>query len=1083
MKTGTLLAALLLIPATLMAGALETAYLSNGAEYLVDRFVVTTRVGTPFLEIDNVVSGTAFTGVESIDNLCAQNNVVRVERFYDGPVKTPGLKDLVPRIFIFHVAAGTNVIAAKNAFRDCVDIETSDLYDIPKPVYEPNDPSHSAQWHLNKTQAYEAWDIIRGDDTRTAIVSIVDTGVYWMHPDLAPNMWINEPEDLNGNGTMDSEDFNGVDDDGNGYIDDVIGWDNGSNDNDPREETPYHGTHVAGCASEATDNELMGAGIGFSARIMANKGANSSGQLTAVYPAMIWASENGAHIINCSWGSRSYSSYNQNIINGIWDNGGIVVASAGNDDWARPYTLYPGAYDNVVSVAATNQSDHMASFSNWGTWVDVSAPGLQIYSTWATGGMTNASGTSMSSPITAGVCALLKAANRDWTNEDIVNALITSTDYIDDINPGYEGMLGSGRVNAYAALVSSNTPNIQPAEQVITITDDDGDGILNPGESLELVITLENIWADASNVTGTLHSNGIFSVSDSVASFGDILHDESSDNADSPYVLVSSEDAIPDESILVLNIQADGDYEADRDIIIILSLDQSGFPLEIPGNIESAPLIFDFDRDGENELIIGASDDRVYAIEADGSNSPGWPQSVSGDVLSAPAVGDLAANGSFQVVIITKTGKFYAWDADGSLLPGFPVDKGGTFYSGAMLIDIDGNDDLEIVAGSFSDNNIYVINHDGSDYPGWPFTGDGMWYGSPSSGDLDGDGLSEIIYAGFDSCVHAFNADGSYVSGFPVSFNELSNFIWSSVAVGDVDGDGQPEIAVATGSGGIYLVNHDGSIVDGFPADAGVMVRSAPSLADVDGDGAPEIIVGDNNCMLHVIDADGSELAGFPVETGGFITASAVVGDITGDGEADIVVAAGDGIIYGYEADGSTIRNFPIPGSMTGQITATAALGDLDSDGDMEIAIGIRAIGENLMVIDYKENASPADLQWPNFGKDIWRSNDFSGVVTGVDEVPEIPAEFGLSQNYPNPFNARTTIHFTLASPGEVTLSVYDLLGRRIKVLQSGFLNAGAHGIVWDGVNEAGNIVSSGIYFYRLESPEGSRTMRMVLLK
>lgn len=1080
MKTGTLLAALLLIPATLMAGALETAYLSNGAEYLVDRFIVTTRIGTPFLEIDNAVSGTAFTGVESIDNLCAQNNVVRVEMFYDGPVKSPGLKDLIPRMYIFHVAAGTNVIAAKNAFRDCVDIETSDLYDIPKPTYEPNDPSHSSQWHLNKVQAYEAWDIIRGNETQAAIVSIVDTGVYWMHPDLAPNMWINGPEDLNGNGTMDSEDFNGVDDDGNGYVDDVIGWDNGANDNDPREEYPYHGTHVAGCASEATDNELMGAGIGFSARIMANKGANTNGQLTAVYQAMVWASENGAHIINCSWGSRSYNSNYQNIINGIWDNGGIVVASAGNDDWARPYTLYPGAYNNVVAVAATNQSDHMASFSNWGTWVDVSAPGLQLYSTWATGSMASLSGTSMSSPVTAGVCALLKAANRDWTNEDIVNALITSADYIDDINPDYAGMLGSGRVNAYAALASSNTPNIQAVEQAITITDDDGDGILNPGESFELVITLENIWADAANVMGTLHGSGIFSVSDSVASFGDIPHDGSSDNADSPYLLVSDEDAIPDESILILNIQADDDYEADRDITITLSLDQSGFPLELSGNVESSPLIFDFDMDGENELIIGTSDDRVYAIEADGSNSPGWPQSVSGDVVSGPAVGDLAASGSFQIVAITKTGMIYAWDDDGSLLPNFPVDKGGDFYSGAMLIDLDGDDDLEIVAGSFSDYNIYVLNHDGSDYPGWPFTGDNRWYGSPSSGDLDGDGLSEIIYAGFDSHVHAFDADGSYVDGFPV---QLDNAIRSAVSVGDVDGDTYLEIAAVSWPGSLYLINHDGTIADDFPVSIGSNVQSAPSMADMDGDGTPEIILGANGRTVHVIDADGSELAGFPVEIGGSITASVVVGDITGDGEPDIVVGAGDGIIYGYDADGHTIRNFPIPGSTTGQIRATAALGDLDSDGDMEIAIGISTIGANLMVIDYKENASPADLQWANFGKDIWRSNDFSGVVTGVDGVPEIPAEFGLSQNYPNPFNARTTIHFTLASPGEVTLSVYDLLGRRIKALQSGFLNAGAHGIVWDGANESGKIVSSGIYFYRLESPEGSRTMRMVLLK
>jgi hypothetical protein len=208
-----------------------------------------------------------------------------------------------------------------------------------------------------------------------------------------------------------------------------------------------------------------------------------------------------------------------------------------------------------------------------------------------------------------------------------------------------------------------------------------------------------------------------------------------------------------------------------------------------------------------------------------------------------------------------------------------------------------------------------------------------------------------------------------------------------------------------------------------------------------------------------------------------------VAGDITGDGQADIVVASADGFIYGYEADGSTIRNFPIPGSTNGQITATAALGDLDSDGDMEIAVGIKGNGTNLMVIDYKESASSTHLQWPNFGKDVWRSNDFSDVVTAVDEVPEVALEFGMSQNYPNPFNAQTTIHFSLTAPGEVTLSIFDLLGRRIRLLQSGSLNAGMHGIIWDGANESGNVVASGIYFYRLESPEGARTMRMLLLK
>jgi hypothetical protein len=167
-----------------------------------------------------------------------------------------------------------------------------------------------------------------------------------------------------------------------------------------------------------------------------------------------------------------------------------------------------------------------------------------------------------------------------------------------------------------------------------------------------------------------------------------------------------------------------------------------------------------------------------------------------------------------------------------------------------------------------------------------------------------------------------------------------------------------------------------------------------------------------------------------------------------------------------------------------GQVTSTAAVGDLDADGDMEIVVGVKSTEQNLIVIDYKEAASPSDLQWRNFGYDIWRSHCSADVVTSTDDpVSSIPHKFGLSQNYPNPFNAQTTIEFSLGTPGEVDLSVYDLLGRKIVNLQSGLMPAGQHSLVWNGMNKSGTVVASGIYFYRLESPEGNRTMRMLLLK
>jgi hypothetical protein len=687
----------------------------------------------------------------------------------------------------------------------------------------------------------------------------------------------------------------------------------------------------------------------------------------------------------------------------------------------------------------------------------------------------------MSSPITAGLAGLLKAADPSASPDDISDIIIASADNIDSLNPQYAGQLGSGRINAYSALASSNTPNIVERNRTLTITDDDGDGILNPGESFELVLTLENIWADAENVVVTLTGNDDISFSDGTANFGDIPHGGTASNSSDPFDGTVSVDNIPGPIIVNMNIQDDGGYNVDVDLVIETSLYQLNFPLDIPGNVESSPLIFDVDGDASNEIVFGASDDNVYVVEADGQNTTGWPNSVSGDVLTGPAVGNLDALGGNEVVAISKTGNIYAWDAAGDALPGFPVSIGGIFYSGVMLADIDGNFDLEIIAGSFTSNSVYVLNHDGTDYPGWPVTAGNRWYGSPSSGDLDGDGDMEIIYAGFDSLLHAYDSDGDELSGFPVTLDDV---VWGSVAVGNLDGDPDPEMAVVSGSASLYVVNHDGSIANGYPVSSSGIIRSAPSLADIDGDGDLDIIFGANDGDVHVFDvASGSEITGFPQSTDGSITATPVVGDITGDSQADIIVGTGNGTIYGFASDGGGLRNFPMEVPTGGQITSTAALGDLDSDGDMEVVFGVRSNEQNLIVLDYKEAASENDLQWPNFGRDIWRSHNFADIVTSTDETASMPYGFGLSQNYPNPFNAQTTIEFTLGVPGEVDLSVYDLLGRKIRNLKSGMLNAGQHSLVWNGKNNNGQVVASGVYFYRLESPEGTRTMRMLLLK
>jgi subtilisin family serine protease len=186
---------------------------------------------------------------------------------------------------------------------------------------------------------------------------------------------------------------------------------------------------------------------------LAAKATDAVGDLVGVWQAAIYAADRGAQILNFSWGSIGWSSTEQAYINSFYSMGVLVVAAAGNDDyWTPPYMNYPSAYNHVLSVAATTNTDAKASFTNYGSWVDVSAPGVNIYSTWATNTYVNLSGTSMSSPIVAGLAALLKAVDHSLTPDQITTYIKTNTTPIDTLNPGFVGMLGTGRINAYAAL-------------------------------------------------------------------------------------------------------------------------------------------------------------------------------------------------------------------------------------------------------------------------------------------------------------------------------------------------------------------------------------------------------------------------------------------------------------------------------------------------------------------------------------------------------------------------------------------------------------------------------------------------------
>ncbi|MES1219845.1 MAG: S8 family serine peptidase, partial [Bacteroidota bacterium] len=278
------------------------------------------------------------------------------------------------------------------------------------------------------------------------VIAIVDDAVSRNHSDLSPNLWVN-PGEIAGNG---------IDDDGNGFIDDINGYDVADNDANPNPPSLAfdHGTHVAGIASAATNNNNGISSIGYSCKLMCVKASNTPSLITNGYDGIIYAANSGANVINLSWGSSSFSTTAQNIINYARSKGCIIVAAAGNDNVSTLF--YPAAYTGVISVAATAPGDTKASFSNYGNWITVSAPGLNIYSTLPGDTYGNLSGTSMASPLVAGLVGLMRSLNPGMPAADLINCLKTTATNIDALNPTYTGQLGTGRIDAEAAMQCVN---------------------------------------------------------------------------------------------------------------------------------------------------------------------------------------------------------------------------------------------------------------------------------------------------------------------------------------------------------------------------------------------------------------------------------------------------------------------------------------------------------------------------------------------------------------------------------------------------------------------------------------------------
>jgi hypothetical protein len=547
----------------------------------------------------------------------------------------------------------------------------------------------------------------------------------------------------------------------------------------------------------------------------------------------------------------------------------------------------------------------------------------------------------------------------------------------------------------------------------------------------------------------------------------------------------------------------------------------------------SPPALARIDLDPGLDIVAASRDTKqVFIFNHSGATLPGWPQPVENAIRAGLVAGDIDADHVFEVIAVDEKGVIYVWRTDGSeymdgdanpLTPGvFYRMTGCTLnFSTPAVADIDADGKEELIVGSQGDR-VYVFNDDGSISAGWPFVLGSDVSGSPVVGDVDANGDLEIVVAEYSGNFFVLNHDGTqYLYQY---FQNGADFFTPTPAIGNVTGDAKLEIFMPSRNGLLYGITSTGAYLPGWPVvySATTYTQSSPIIADLDGDGGPDIVIGDETQYIRGFDASGQAIAGFPLTTGDAMRGVPTAGDVDQDGDVDLVAAGWDKGVYVWDFGGNWEEtNAPWPrfhanlhnngrlgyvvptpvqgagfvfavgrrglelewwvpveaGSVFGVERAEVVGGEVGEFRPVAAGVGVSVEGK-VRVVD---RAVEMGLRY------VYRLVGTGGVVheTGGLYVPV--SRSALGQNRPNPFNPVTTIEYWVAEgaagKSAVSVVIYDVRGARVRTLVDEAQAAGRYAVEWDGRDERGSPVGSGVYFYRMTAGRFSDVRRMVLLK
>ncbi|MCB5234619.1 MAG: C25 family cysteine peptidase [Candidatus Cloacimonetes bacterium] len=599
----------------------------------------------------------------------------------------------------------------------------------------------------------------------------------------------------------------------------------------------------------------------------------------------------------------------------------------------------------------------------------------------------------------------------------------------------------------------------------------DQDGVLNPGDVVRFFPNIENLegWATAYDVRIVVTSmpEGMEMQEDTII-IPSVLPGQSNND-----VFFTFE--IPLDTgfgVQKLTFEIDSthpttglttgskSYDAYFDITLV----DSRFPWETDQLIKSAPMVLPILDDGANAIVLSDTYGKVNFISSAGESFNSFEAPLEDqNIMQSAAYAELEPGGEGVIVFAGRTGDVYGQTLDGELV--FEYQATTSFPNTPVIADIDGDGYCDVIVAGL-DKKLYVIDRNGDDLPGFPLDLGSVTRCNLAVGELEEGGGMKIIVGTSDGDIFVVGAGGIIDSS--LSLNVAESISGEPVIL--------PNGVFAIASNSKLYIIQNGEIIAETAIDS--KIAGGLTCADINRDGEIDLVFNSMGGRTWVVSQSGETLPGFPVLLNTSISTPPLIADLDGDGYPDILAIDSHNSVFALTRFGESLPGFPFTTAYMGSTPAT--LIDFERDGNFKL---INGYSGGVLVINIRRPSS-AIAPWTTYRGALNRQASYAATgYVSIDDETNAPQVNRLLGNYPNPFNPQTTLTYTMAKPGEVEIDVYNLKGQHVKKLVNRRVDAGTHSVVWDGRDNGGRSVSSGVYLYRMKTDKGNESKKMLLMK